>query len=285
LTANYLANYDNTGELAGLFRQSASMPFILEKIGSEHALQALKRVLDFAGESATAPTIQAYCRIVQRQPAFEPYQQHWESVLGRQITAAQKRKRFMARSSSVTGNQFLLGVLLEEYDIHVSNVFALLGVQATSVNMEAIRMHLQDKDEEQRARAQEILEHVLPVQWRSEVMGLVDAQLKTPEPANAVELLRDAMESESSEPILLGAIYTAALNNSRNALPMIQQLLSHPGAVVRETALFALAHIEAPEKLSPQVNKMLSDASEPVRRLAQSVIADPGQFGGKEEPA
>ncbi len=285
LTANFLANYDNTEELAGLFRQSVSLPYILEKIGSAHALQSLKRVLDFAGENATAASIHAYCRILQRQPAFEPLQQHWESVLRRQINATQKRKRFMARASSVAGSQFLLGVLLEEYDMHVSNVFALLGVQATSVKMEAIRLHLQDKDEEQRARAQEILEHVLPVQWRGEVMALVDTRLAASDSANAVELLRDAMESESSEPVLLGAIYTAALNNSKNALPMIQQLLSHPSAAVRETALFALAKIEAPEILAPVCAKFLSDTNESVRRLAQSVISDLSQFGSKEEPA
>ena len=248
-------------------------------------LQALKRVLDHMGENASADTIQAYCRILQRQFPFAPFQAHWEFTLRRQMIAAQKRKRFMARTSSVAGNQFLLGVLREEYETHVGNVFALFGVQAPLVKMEAIRLHLEDKDEEQRVRALEILEHVLPVQWRSEVMALVDTQLPPNDSAHPVELLRDAMESESSEPVLLGAIYTVALNNSKNALLMIRHLLSHPSDVVRETALFALARIETPEKLASQCTKLLSDSNEAVRRLAQSVTSNLGQFGSKEEPA
>jgi len=277
LTGDYLCAYDDTAELADLFRRSMQLPVILEKIGSPRALEALKRVLDFSGPNASVAMVQAYCRMLQRQPSLEPYLEHWESVFHSQIAATQKRKRLLARTTSLAGNIFLLGVLQEEYAKHVGNVFTLLGLRATTVKMEAIRSHLQNGDEEQRARALEVLEHVLPDKWRSEVLELIDSKLPVDETTNVVGLLREATESESSEPVLLGALYAAARSGSQDALPLIQQLLSHPSGVVRETALFALAQMEAPAELARQCRKLLADLDETVRRLAQSLSGDSGK--------
>jgi HEAT repeat protein len=277
LTADYLCASDNAAELADLFRRSMQLPVILEKIGSPRALEVLKRVLDFSGPNASVATVQAYCRMLQRQPSLEPYLEHWESVLRNQITATQKRQRLLAHTASLAGNTFLLGVLQEEYAKHVGNVFTLLGLRAPTVRMEAIRSHLQNGDEEQRARALEVLEHVLPAKWQSEVLELTDSRLPADETTSVVELLREAMESESSEPVLLGALYAAARSSSQHALPLIHQLLSHPSGVVRETALFALAQMEAPDELARQCRKSLADPDETVRRLAQSMSRDPGK--------
>ncbi|MGD0922499.1 MAG: HEAT repeat domain-containing protein [Terriglobia bacterium] len=277
LTADYLCAYDNTAELADLFRRSVQLPVILEKIGSPRALEALKRVLDFSGPNASVAMVQAYCRMLQRQPSLEPYLEHWESVLHSQIGAAQKRRRLLARTTSLAGNTFLLGVIQEEYATHLGNVFTLLGLRATTVKMEAIRSHLQNGDEEQRARALEVLEHVLPDKWRSEVFELIDSKLPVDETTDVGGLLRAAMESESSEPVLLGALYAAARSSARDVLPLIQQLLSHPSGVVRETALFGLAQVAAPAELARQCRELLADPDEIVRRLAQSLSCDSGK--------
>jgi HEAT repeat protein len=284
LTADYLANYGNTEELAGLFGRSISMSAILTKIGSLQSLNVLRRVLDFSGPNSTAAMVQAYCRIVQRQPSFDPYAEHWESILRTQIDAANKRRNLLARTSSMPGNAFLLGVLQEEFDVHVGNVFALLGVLATSVKMEALRLRLQDKDEEQRSRAQEVLENVLPEKWREEVMELMKANPPAPGDANTAELLREVIESKNSEQVLLGALYTSAFNPSQGLLPLIQQLLEHPSGVVRETALFALSRIAEPGKLQGQLSQMLGDPCEPVRTLAQLILKESPKTTSKEEP-
>jgi HEAT repeat protein len=279
-----LATYNDTAELAGFFGRSISMSAILAKIGSLKALEVLRRVLDFSGPNSTSGMVQAYCRIVQRQPAFDPYEEHWESILRCQIDAAKKRRNLLARTSSLGGNAFLLGVLREEFDVHVDNVFALLGMLATSVKMEAVRLRLQDKDEEQRSRAQEVLENVLPEKWRTEVMELTDAKLPPAEGASAAELLREVMDSKGSEQVLLGALYASALNAAQDALPLIQQLLSHPSGVVRETALFALSRIEAPGELSRQCHPLLDDPCEAVQHLAQSILSESPKPSSKEEP-
>jgi HEAT repeat protein len=283
LTADYLASYGDTAELANLFGRSISLSAILTKIGSLKSLDVLKRVLDFSGPNSTAALVQAYCRIIQRQPAFDPYAEHWESILRCQIDAARLRKNLLARTSSLEGNAFLMGVLREEFDIHMGNVFALLGVLATSVRMEAIRLRLQDKDEEQRSRAQEVLENVLPEKWRDEVIELTDPKLPAAGEAGAAELLREVIETKYSEQVLLGVLYAAALSTAQDALPQIQQLLSHPSGVVRETALFALARIEDPGELSRQCNPLLADANEAVRNLAQSLLSETSQTSRKEE--
>lgn len=284
LTADYLATYTDTAELAGLFGRSISMSAILARIGSLKALEVLRRVLDFAGPNATSAMVQAYCRIVQRQPAFDPYAEHWESILRCQIDAAKKRKNLLARTSSLAGNAFLLGVLREEFDVHVGNVFALLGVLATSVKMDAVRLRLQDKDEEQRSRAQEVLENVLPEKWRAEVMELTAAKVPAAGDASVAELLHDVIESNNSEQVLLGTLYASALNPSQATLPLIPQFLSHPSEVVRETALFALAKIEEHGELSRQCNRLLADPCEAVRSLAQSILAASPKPGSKEDP-
>jgi quercetin dioxygenase-like cupin family protein len=81
------------------------------------------------------------------------------------------------------------------------------------------------------------------------------------------------MAPEISPPALLGVLYAAAHNGSPEALPLVQQLLSHPAEVVRETALFALAKTAAPEDLARQCRELLRDPSESVRRLAQSILS------------
>jgi HEAT repeat protein len=283
LTADYLASYGDTAELANLFGRSISLSAILTKIGSLKSLDVLRRVLDFSGPNSTAALVQAYCRIIQRQPAFDPYAEHWESILRCQVDAAKLRKNLLARTSSLEGNAFLLGVLREEFDVHMGNVFALLGVLATSVRMEAIRLRLQDKDEEQRSRAQEVLENVLPEKWRDEVIELIDPKLTAAGEAGAAELLREVIETKYSEQVLLGVLYAAALSPAQDALPQIQQLLSHPSGVVRETALFALAKIEDPGELSRQCNPLLADPNEAVRNLAQSLLSETSQTSRKEE--
>jgi hypothetical protein len=249
------------------------MPVILEKIGSPRALEVLQGALDSAGPNASAGMVQAYCRILQRQPALEPYVEHWESVLRSQITAAQRRKRLLAHTASLAGNAFLQEVLQEEYAEHVGNVFTLLGLRATTVKMEAIRSHLQKGDEEQRGRALEVLEHVLPVKWRSEVLELIESRLPAEETTGVVGLLRDAIDSEGSEPVLLGALYAAARSGSKDAFPLIQQLLSHSSGVVRETALFGLAQMEVPDELAQQCRRLLADSDQIVCRLAQSLLS------------
>jgi HEAT repeat protein len=273
LTADYLCAYRDTADLADLFQRSMQLPVILEKIGSPRALEVLQRVLGSAGPKASAGMVQVYCRILQRQPALEPYLEHWESVLRSQIAATQERKRLLAHTASLAGNTFLQEVLQEEYAKHVGNLFTLLGLRATTVKMEAIRAHLQNGDEEQRARALEVLEHVLPVKWRSEVVELIDSKLPTDETANVVELLRDAIDSESSEPVLLGALYAAGRSGSQDAFPLMQRLLSHSSGVVRETALYGLAQMEVPDELVRQCRRLLADPDQIVRRLAQSILS------------
>ncbi len=283
LTAEFLATHDSAEELTDLFRRSAHLPAILERIGSLRALQVLQRVIDAAGPDASAGIIQAYSRILQRQAALEPYLPHWESVLRGQVAATQKRQRLRARSAALAGNDFLQGVLREEYDAHFGNVFTLLGLLAPDVKMEAIRIRLQNGDEEQRSRALEVLEHVLPARWREEVLALVDNKPPAGEPAPAGLALREVLETETSEPVLLGAIYAAAQTAARDTLPLIQRLLAHPSAVVRETALFALAKIASPEEMARQCRRSLEDPHQSVRRLAQAILGDaaqPPQQGG-----
>jgi HEAT repeat protein len=273
LTADFLRACDDAAYLADLYQRSMQLPVILERIGSPRALEVLQRALDSAGPNAYAGMVQAYCRILQRQPALEPYLEHWESVLRGQIAATQKRKRLLAHSASLTGNTFLREVLQEEYAEHAGNVFTLLGLLATTVKMEAVRSHLQKGDEEQRARALEVLEHVLPSRWRGEVLDLVESRLPTDETAGVVGLLREVADSESSEPVLLGALYAAARSGSRDAVPLIEPLLSHSSAVVRETALYGLAQMKVPDELARHCHRLLGDPDQIVRRLAQSMLS------------
>jgi HEAT repeat protein/ATP/ADP translocase len=274
LTAEYLCAYKDAAELANLFRRSMHLPAILERIGSLRAWEVLRRVLDAVGQRASAPVVQAYCRILQRQPTVQPYLEHWESVLSCQVTATQQRQRLLAHSASLLANSFLQDVLQEEYSTHLGNVFTLLGLLAPTVKMEAIRAHLQDGEEEQRARALEVLEHVLPPEWRSKVMELVETKPPTDASRNVSDALQDILASETSEPVLLGAVYATAHHGSKDALPLIHKLLTHPSGDVRETALYALVQLETPADLIRQSRPLLEDPHAPVRLLAQEILGE-----------
>jgi len=271
LTAEYLFTHESTAELLDFFRRSTHLPAILERIGTRRALEVLQKVLDASGANASEGMIQAYCRLLQFQPSFEPFHAHWESVLRCQIDAAEKRKRLLAASTPLAGNTFLLSVLREEYGTLAGNVFNLLGLRAPTVKMPAVYAHLRDGDEEQRSRAVEVLEHVIPLEWQSAVRGLIETQLPPDGTTGITGLLSEAMAPEISTPVLLGVLYVAAQGGSPEALPLLNQILSHPEAVVRETALFALAKKAAPGELAPQCRELQADPSESVRRLAQSI--------------
>jgi HEAT repeat protein len=278
LTADYLCAQESPAELLNLFRRSVHLPAILEKIGSPRALEALKRVLDFAGPKAPAGVVLAYRRILQRQVSLDSHAGHWESVLRCQMRAVQEREQILAGTASLAGNSFLEGVLREEYASHLKNVLGLLGLQIPTVKMEAIYLHLQDKDEDVRAHARELLEHVLPVAWRSEILELVDKRGKAGKPSDPVELLRHLMQSQASDPALLGAIYAAAISGSSATIPLIQDLLSHPNEIVRETALFAVIKVAPAEEAMRQCRKLLADPKEAVRELAQSALRESGKI-------
>jgi len=276
-TADYLWAHENAAVLAALFVRSPHLPAILEKIDSPHTLEVFWKVLDSAGPTASMQTILALSRILQRQPSLEPFLQRWESVLRCQMEAVRRRRRLLTRSETLKGNPFLLGVLQEEQIKHLKNVFTLLGPLAPTVKMEAVFLHMSDGDEEQQARAQEILEHVLPPQWRNEVLELVEAKVLPEDPASIVELLGEALAAGGQEPMLLGVLYAAAQDGSREALSSIQPLLSHQTAAVRETALFALSKMESGEDLIRQCREILHDPDESVRRLAESILRDSKQ--------
>jgi HEAT repeat protein len=283
LTADYLAAYSDDAGLAAMFQRSVQLPVILEKIESPRALDVLKRILDFMGPNSTAGMIEAYSRVLQRQSALESNQEHWDGVMRSQVVSTQKRKRLLARSGSLQENTFLIGVLREEYTRHLGNVFTLLSPLATTVRMDAIRAHLQKGSEEQRANALEVLEHLVPAKWRGDILDLADPRMSAVEGASVEEVLRDVMDAELSESVLLGAVYAVARAGSKSALPLVEQLLKHPNGVVRETALFALARLESPERLRARCQPLISDPDKTVGALAKA-LADgpdkPHQKGG-----
>jgi HEAT repeat protein len=274
LTADYLAAYNDTSGLAAMFRRSAQLAVILEKIGSLRALEVLRRVLDYLGPNASEAVIDAYCRLLQRQSALEANIEHWESVLRSQVVATQKRKRLLARSQLQAENTFLTSVLREEYTRHLGNIFTLLSPLATTVRMDVIRLHLQNGDEDQRANALEVLEHVVPAKWRNDILDLADAKMPAVERTGLADLLRDVMNSEISESVLLGAVYAESRRGSPQAIPLVQQLLRHPEGVIRETALFALAQLEPPADLAAHCHQLLSDPNQTVRNLANALLDD-----------
>jgi HEAT repeat protein len=282
LTADYLLTLENTADLVCMFAPSPHLPAILERDGSPRALEVLQRVLDSAGSTASASTILAYCRILRRQASFQPYREYWESVLRCQIEALQKRRRLWARSKTLKGNAFLLGVLQEAQATHLRNVFTLLGLLAPTVKMEAILSHLESGDEEGRARAQEILEHVLSLPWRNTVLELIEAKVPLAPPASIAELLGEALASGSREPMLLGVLYAAAQDGCPETLSSVQRLLSHWSGAVRETALFALGKMAGAEDLTRQCRELLADPDESVRRLAQSMLRDSSKDSHQE---
>ncbi len=275
LTADYLGAYHDPAGLDAMVRRSALLPVILEKIASPRALEVLKTALDHAGPNATSETIEAYCRLLERQPEMEPHLSHWESVMRGQVVATNKRRALLARSASLAESDFLQDVLREELARHVVNVFTLLGPLAPTIKMDAIRSRLQEGDADQRANAMEVLEHVAPAQWRSAVLELADARPAPAGTATAADLLREVMDSDISESVLVGAAYAASRSQSKESIPLLQQLLAHPSGIVRETALFSLAQLEAPESLAERARPLLADLDPSVKRIAQRIVSGP----------
>lgn len=275
LTADYLAAFHDDAGLAAMFHRSIQLPVILEKIESPRALEVLRRVLGYMGPHSTEGIIEAYSRILHRESAFENNEKHWDGVMRSQVIATQKRRRLLARAAPLGENAFLNGVLREEYARHLGNVFTLLSPLATSVRMDAIRIHLQNGTAEQRSNALEVLEHVVPTRWREDVLELADPNLPAAKEGSVDDLLRDVMDAALSEPVLLGAIYAAAQAGTKSAVPLLEQSLRHPSGVVRETALDALARLLPAAELKSICNPLMTDPDATVRVLAKALAEGP----------
>ena len=314
LTVDYCRETLGTKEMAELFCRSDRLPLVLAKIGSPQALQVLKSVLDTTTSHAPSGALQAYCRILQRQHRLAPHLEHWESVVRCQIEAARQRRHMLVRATALTGNAFLLRVLREEYERHVDHIFLLIGVLATSVRMQAIRAQINSDNEEERAYARELLEHVLPAKLRPETIALINdrrwstrrvAQLEkvaevessnnkrkfrrkrrgeSTEEASPSALLLEIPGSETSEPAVLGAIYAVLQGGYRDVLPLVKKYLSHSSRVIRETAEYTLGRMETAENLAVQHEALAQDASPKVSDRARSIVSPgkPGLSEGRE---
>lgn len=272
-TAEHLLKYSETQALAQLFRRSIHLPAVLQKIGGPRALEVLKRILESAGTSAPFDVVQAYRRILERLPSFEPYRDNWKRVLSTQLSAAKQRKAWLSFAGSLKKKDFLAEVLGEGYAESLESVLMLLGVRTTECNMEAIYMQLQHGQDEDRSRAREILEHVLGDDWRNDVLELIDTKPSAGNSNTLAEIIREAAMPGASEPLLLGALYAASAGVRQEEMPHLQQLLSHPSGAVRETAFFALSKLEPPEEVTERAQHLVSDREESVRRLAQAVLS------------
>ncbi len=246
LTPEYLSSISDDAELARTFERYVYLPVILERIASPAALQVLQRVLEVTGARAATPTVRAYCQILQRQPTFHPYREGWESVLRTQVQALMKRKSLLGRSVALAGAAFLRTALEEECTIRLSDVLALIGVQAPLVKMDAIGRQLVQGDEDQRGRAREVLEHVIPVSWRGEVLDAIDFKPSASAAGSLEAVLREVVEADYSEGILLGALYAAANDGSPAVVALVRRCMENPSQSVRETAQFALEKTETP---------------------------------------
>jgi hypothetical protein len=251
LTVDYFLETPNAAELAAMFCQSDRLPHILAKIGTPGALQVLKRVLDTTSSHAPSAVIRAYSRILQRQPRFAPHQKHWESVVLCQVKAARQRRCMLAQAASLAKNALLMRVLREECERHLDHVFLLIGSRARGVRMEEIHAQLNSRREEERIHALEFLEHVVPAKLRPEIMGLVDDKRSSSTGNGARPLLMEILPAETSEPILLSALYSVLQNDCRDALPLVRKYLSHDSRVVRETAEHTIARMEASDSAIP----------------------------------
>jgi len=265
VTLDFLRNYPNEAELRTLCVGAGPLAAVLVRIGGAEALNILSRLFDTPEGLDSAHLIETYCRLLDQQPSLRPYLASISKVASHEIAEAQRRLESLDMVSTLPGGDFLRQALKEEYHRHLDNVLVILDVRFPGIGIRNIHSRLLTGVSENRAAALEVLQNVLPRNFKDPILSLVEHHITAGKDRDGLSVVLEILKRESSEWVLVGAVYAAGENKMADAVEPMRRLLSHPSANVVETArcsLTKMGNIDPNGSQQQQAAREVSHGSE-----------------------
>ncbi len=267
-TLSYLESLDEDG-LKRAFDRGPLLYLVLSRIGGDRALSSLRRL---SGRTYISWAFaDCFRRLLQHRRPSAGETAEVNRMVDGQLRLLGERRMTLRALDGLAGTDFLQGALDAEIAAHVRNLFLFLEILVPGVDMDVFRLKVTRGRPEDRAKALDVLESLLPLNLRTRVLRVLDPKRAAAGPVS--DPFSKLLESEVVPSILAGAVFAAGRNERRDLVGSIRPLLGHDVPLCRETALDALCRLD-----ENSGNVVLVDDPDPsVRRFARTLGGDDGE--------
>ena len=164
----------------------------------------------------------------------------------KEINAARKFFELFKTTVTVQHSDILSDALHEEYNKHLFNILLLLELCTPGARFEVVFKSLIGTDNEERAKALEILDNMVKGRCRDLLMDLLEPKKKDLPPISRREQshILNGITNEQSEWLIAGALYAIGKNKYDACLETVKKFLDSDNNVIRETAVQAFREFE-----------------------------------------
>jgi HEAT repeat protein len=224
-------------------RAAEHVPAVLARIGSRSAFEVLRGLRDAKVDGLRHAAIDATCRLLRERPTIRADVGDLQSLLLAEIGRAMVWQSLREEVRWLDGTDLLLEAIDEMRKECLHRIFALLDILHPQADMEAVRRGLMEGAGEVRANAVEVLDNVLKGEIHDRLFALIEPS-ETPRGTveNAVARLR-ALTAWNDDWLRVCALHAVGRGHMVEARPEVESALNSPGALVRETAVWAMGQI------------------------------------------
>lgn len=263
-------------------RTRAHLCRVLQRVGGADCVRVFMSDLPQVGDRLRTQCMQAALRIVARKPEAKPDPGMIERALTRESEGL-FQLHVMIREIGECSD-LLHSELADRVEDSLARLFCALSYSYSSTTLEIVAANLSSADVNVRANAAEVLDNTLSAEHKPLVLPLVDegalkALLESSLAAQATvhhernDWLRELLLDR--EPwMVVAALHTLGSYRVPGVEKQMTACLTHEEPWVRETALWALSKVVAPELLPSKAQKLIGDEVERVRHYGEHVMAE-----------
>lgn len=249
----------------------------MARLGNPGALPLLARMSRRIGPEDRAALFQAYVLLLRRRRSRRDPVEEIEPLFAREAEEAMARIADLRELGSAPGTQMLRRALAHLLKCHIHDLFVLLDVRMTELDMMALHASFTRGSRENRSQILELLHNVLPQRLQSPFLDILsEGEIQPAEawsdPRPVIARMLERPISESVTAAALHAVYQLEISAAGRRA---HELLEHPDPIVRETALAALDRVEDRYAILDDLRRLADDPDSNVRRLASALASAP----------
>ncbi len=254
---------------------------LLGSYGNQEAIYALEDYLQQAPEVMKGKILHALQKLLSQHPNLKQNRELHQKLLYVEMKQFYQWWQIQDTLKQEFSNAEVLSDALDEcMEQSIERCFGVLGLLYPPRQIQLIYHQFKHGDSRMRSNAIELLDNLLSNETKRCLLPLLEQRelartaserfgLTTPSPEEALqEIIR------SASPWLLSyLLWTISKNDALSKLPIVWDALSHPDALVRESALWALESLITPQEFQKQLEEMCHDPDDSIVLFAQEKLS------------
>jgi len=243
-----------------LLAELPALSLAVARIGGPEALQlARESIRSFALTPALAD---CYGRLILKQSDRTQFRREITELLADEVEALKKHRALMLSLPVSEGTTYLRLALAAELEVCRQKVFLLLEILVPGVDMQVLRYRVESSRPEERSQALEVIENLVPSQFRRELPELLDSASKGV-PLSEDPVRRILTSDGFAPPVLAGALYAAGEARRRDLVREVERCLDHPVEFCREAAGKAFRRLDSALERTVESAETTGDSKRP----------------------